>query len=91
MPSEGMIQSSLEAPSKNNVEADLLTSPPESIPTGDTYLDALQQVERKSVAALRSVAKKLKKKTEDSIKTIDKYRREIDEAKKIMAKSSLRS
>ena len=40
------------------------------------------KVERANIAALRSAARKLKKSREESIKCVEKYKCEIDEAKK---------
>ena len=72
-----------EAPSQNNAEPDLLTRPPESILIGDTYISALLKIERNSVSILPSVGKKLRKRTQHSINTIDRHRLQIDEAKRI--------
>ena len=44
------------------------------------------KVERANVDALRFVARKLKKSTEEPIKWIEKYKHEIDEVKKSIAK-----
>ena len=75
---EGMIPSSVDASSQKNVEPVIVSKPPESIPTDDSYISALLKLEKRSVAGLQSVVKKLKKRTLDSIDIIHTYRREIN-------------
>ena len=86
--SERTGQTSCEVPSKDNVQALYL---PKCLlkSTGDTYLADVLKVDRANIAALRSVAKKLNKSREDSIKCIEKYKCKIDEAKKSIAKYCL--
>ena len=55
-------------------------SRPTAVLTNDKYLKAVLYAERQGVVALRSVADMLRKSTEDSIKSMAKYQRVIDEA-----------
>ena len=70
----------------------MLSSSPETIPAGGKYLNAILST-KKSIAALRFVAKMLAKSMEYLIKFIDKYIRGIDVlmVKNIMSKSCLNS
>ena len=55
-------------------------SRPTAVLTNDKYIKAVLYAERQGVAALRSVADMLRKSAEDSIKSMSKYHRVIDEA-----------
>ena len=57
-------------------------SRPRAVLTNDKYLKAVLYAERQGVAALRSVADMLRKSIEDSINSMVKYQRVIDEANK---------
>ena len=67
----------------------MCTYPPKSVHAVDTYLDVVLRVERCNVVVLRSVARRLKKSTEESMKCIEQHKRKIDEVKKSMAKPCL--
>ena len=60
------------------VEANLLNSPPRTTHACDKYINVVLHAERKGVAALRSVAEMLKKRTDDTLKRIAMYRSLID-------------
>ena len=59
---------------------DLLSSRHAPTKRGDSYIKAILHAERKGVAALRSVAEMLRKRAEDSMITIAKYIRDIENA-----------
>jgi hypothetical protein len=65
---------------EGTTEANDLRSTPRTTYTYVKYLKVVLVAERKGVAALRSVADMLRKSTEDSIKSIAIYRRELDKA-----------
>jgi hypothetical protein len=65
---------------EGTTEENHFSSLPRTNHTGVKYLKAILVVERKGVAALRSVADMLRKNTVDSIKYIAIYRRELDKA-----------
>ena len=56
----------------------LLNSPPRTTVACDKYINVVLHAERKGVAALRSVAEMLKKRTYDTLKRIAMYRSLID-------------
>jgi hypothetical protein len=70
---------SLDLP-KGTTKANNLSSTPRTTYIGVKYLNFVLVAERKGVASLRSVANMLRKSTEDSIKSIAIYRRELDKA-----------
>ena len=88
-----IMQSSLEcrssehssnAPSHGiDEENDQHRSRPRTIPANGKYLRALLSTERQGVAALRSVVDMLKKSTNESMRTIAKYRFHMDQANMI--------
>jgi hypothetical protein len=65
---------------EGTTKANDLSSPPKTTYIGVKYLKAILVAEREGVAALRSIFDMLRKSTEDSIKYIAIYRRELDKA-----------
>ena len=57
-------------------------SRPRAVLTNDKYLKAILYAKTQGVAALRSIGNMLRKSIEDSINSMAKYQRVIDEANK---------